>query len=178
MRNVYQTFHPDSLRYYITVGIACAMLYAYLVLLVRVTGARTLARLSGLDLVVTIALGTIFGGSVLFDRLPEGVVALSAVAAIHLLLQAATVRWPAVARLTTHAPAPLVRDGRVLERALLRERVTRGELESAIRAAGCTSVHEVASAALEPDGTITVVRRQISGVRHQVSGSSHLTPDI
>ena len=40
----------------------------------------------------------------------------SAVAAIHLVLQTAVVRWPVVARLMAHAPAPLARDGRVLER--------------------------------------------------------------
>lgn len=159
MRNLYQTIHPDSLRYYATVAIACALLYAYLVLLVRVTGARTLARLSGLDLVVTIALGSIFGCSILFDKLPEGVVALTAIATMHLLAQGAAARWPSFARLVGRAPAILARDGRAFEAVLLSERVTRDELESAARAAGCASLADVETATLEPNGTITVARR-------------------
>lgn len=159
MRNLYQTIHPDSLRYYVTVGIACVFLYAYLVILVRVTGARTLARLSGLDFVVTIALGTIFGGAILFERLPEGVVALTIVAALHLLLQLAAVRWIAVSRFIAHEPATLAREGRIFERVLQRERITRAELESAARAAGCSSLDDVETATLEPNGSIAIVKR-------------------
>ena len=73
-----------------------------------------------------------------------------------------------------HAPATLARDGRVLERALLRERVTRAELESAIRATGCSSIDDVASALLEPDGSITVVRRQAPDVGQRET----LTSDV
>jgi uncharacterized membrane protein YcaP (DUF421 family) len=53
-------------------------------------------------------------------------------------------------------PRFLVRHGRVLDRSLEREQITRSELLEALRREGCTSLANVRFAILENDGAISV----------------------
>jgi uncharacterized membrane protein YcaP (DUF421 family) len=51
----------------------------------------------------------------------------------------------------------LVKDGRIVEKTARRERVTRQELETALRNHGVEDLAEVRRAVVEPSGEITVV---------------------
>ena len=52
----------------------------------------------------------------------------------------------------------LVRDGRLLQNAPARERVTESEVLAAVRQHGLDSIEEVGAVALEADGSFSVVR--------------------
>ncbi|HVK11160.1 MAG TPA: YetF domain-containing protein [Gemmataceae bacterium] len=58
-----------------------------------------------------------------------------------------------------HQPVPLVRDGRTIDDKLRAERITKDELLSQLRLNGVEAVGQVKTATLEPDGTVSVVRR-------------------
>jgi uncharacterized membrane protein YcaP (DUF421 family) len=55
------------------------------------------------------------------------------------------------------SPTLVVRDGQVLDEQLRQVRLTRGELDQAVRAAGQGSLALVAAVVLEPDGSLSVV---------------------
>ena len=55
------------------------------------------------------------------------------------------------------APRILLRDGEFLDEALDHERVTRGEVEAAIRKKGGGRIEEVSAVVLETDGTLSVI---------------------
>ncbi len=57
----------------------------------------------------------------------------------------------------TAEPTLVVRHGEILHDALRRARLTRGELDQAVRSAGVGCLHELGAVVLETDGSLSVV---------------------
>ncbi|GLQ57271.1 DUF421 domain-containing protein [Devosia nitrariae] len=142
-----------------------ALAYITLVLFLRFSGKRTLAKLNAFDLVVTIALGSTLSAILLQESiaLAEGAVALGLLILLQLLVAWLSVRSRPFARLVRSEPTMLARSGAWCEEAMHRERITREEAISAIRQSGGSDVADAEFLILESDGSISV------GLRHQVS---------
>lgn len=133
--------------------------YAALVLLLRVSGKRTLARMNAFDFLVTVALGASFG-RVLTARsvaLAEAITAFSLLVSLQYVMAWLQVRSPRFASAVTSPPSLLYFRGRFLREAMSRERVTEDELRTAIREHGVGSFDQVEAVVLESDGRFAVV---------------------
>ncbi|WP_119421200.1 DUF421 domain-containing protein [Desertibaculum subflavum] len=132
--------------------------YATLVLFLRISGKRTLAKLNAFDLVVTVALGSTLSAILLQESiaLTEGATALVLLIAMQFLVTFLSVRSRAFAGAIRSEPALLARGGAYCDGAMKRERITRDEALSAVRAAGGHGVENVETMILESDGTISV----------------------
>ena len=134
--------------------------YVALVVLLRVSGKRTLSKMNAFDLVVTIAIGSTFA-TVLLTKdvaLAEGVVAFAVLVTLQFVVTWLSVRSGMVRRFVKAKPSLLLYQGELLYDALRQQRVTAGEVRSAVRAEGILRVEDVAAVVLETDGTLTVVR--------------------
>ena len=83
--------------------------YVSLVLLLRVSGRRTLSKMNAFDLVVTVALGSTFA-TILLSRdvsLAQGVLALASLIALQYAVTWSSVRVAWVRKLVTGEPALL-----------------------------------------------------------------------
>lgn len=141
------------------------MAYVALVLLLRISGKRTLSKMNAFDLIVTVALGSTLA-SILTSQdvaLAEGLVAFAALIGLQLVMAFASSRSRAVSRLVKAEPALLAHRGRMLEEALHRERVARDEVLAAVRQQGAPSLDAVEAVVLETDGSFTVIRRPEHG---------------
>jgi uncharacterized membrane protein YcaP (DUF421 family) len=133
--------------------------YVALVVMLRASGKRTLSKMNAFDLVVTVALGSTLS-SVLLDRqipLAEGVLALALLVYLQYAITWLSVRSERVQGLVKGTPTLLVRDGVFLEGPMRRQRVTREEVGSALRAHGVPDVSRAAAVVLETDGSLTVL---------------------
>jgi uncharacterized membrane protein YcaP (DUF421 family) len=132
--------------------------YASLVLFLRISGKRTLAKLNAFDLVVTVALGSTLSAIVLQESvaLAEGVTALGLLILAQFVVTYLSVRSPVFADVIRSEPALLAKDGRYCEGAMRRERITQAEALSAIRSKGGGTIDDVDMLVLESDGTISV----------------------
>ena len=133
--------------------------YVTLVLVLRVTGKRTLAKLNAFDLVVTVALGSTLA-SVLTSQdvaWAQGALAFGLLAGLQYAVTWLSVRSATVRRAVRSEPALLLHRGTPLEGRLRAERVTRGELETAVRAAGLARLGDAHAVILETDGSLSVV---------------------
>jgi uncharacterized membrane protein YcaP (DUF421 family) len=133
--------------------------YAGLILLIRIAGKRSLAKLNAFDLVVTVALGSTLA-SILLDRsvpLVDGLFALALLLALQFLVAWLSVRSERVDAAVKAEPTLLLRDGRMLRDAMRGQRVTEGEVLSALRSAGLAAPARAAAVVLETDGTLSVV---------------------
>jgi uncharacterized membrane protein YcaP (DUF421 family) len=160
---------PDVTRT-LLVGTAA---YAALVVLLRVTGKRTLSKLNAFDLVVTVALGSTLATILLSAEVSwvEGVAALALLVLLQLLVTWSTVRTGSGGRsLVTGSPTVLVRDGVVLEDTLKRQRTTASEIRQALRQSGVGGLDQVAAVVLETDGTLSVVTTSQAGDRWAIGG--------
>ena len=139
--------------------------YAAIVLALRVSGKRTLAKLNAFDLVVTVALGSTLASILLTEsvQLAEGVVGLALLIGLQYLVSWLSVRVPWVRRAVRAEPTLLLHRGLWRDRAMQRARITEGEILAAVRAAGLPTVEEVEAVVLETDGSLSVVKRPSDG---------------
>ena len=144
-----------------------AAAYAALVIVLRLSGKRTLAKLNAFDLVVTVALGSTLA-TVLLTKdvaLLEGILAFALLALLQFSIAWSARRFPIVARFAKAEPRILLGDGCMLEQALREERVSHDEVKAAVRGAGIGDLSEVAAVVLETDGSLSVIAQERAGAR-------------
>ncbi|MEN3975115.1 YetF domain-containing protein [Emcibacter sp. SYSU 3D8] len=133
--------------------------YAGLIVLLRISGKRTLSKMNAFDLVVTVALGSTLA-SVLLDRsvpLAEGLLAFALLIVLQFVITWMSVRNRWFRGMIKSEPSLLVRDGAYLPGAMRRQRVTREEIEAALRKHGHDDIAKVAAVVLETDGALSVI---------------------
>lgn len=135
-----------------------AVAYLTLVLVLRLSGKRTLAKLNAFDLVVTVALGSTLSAILLQESiaLAEGATALALLIAMQYVVTALSVRSERFAGLIRSDPTLVVHRGRCCTAAMRRERLTEAEALSAIRSSGGLSIADAETVILETDGTLSV----------------------
>jgi uncharacterized membrane protein YcaP (DUF421 family) len=149
------------LRIIIVGGLA----YFALVVMLRISGKRTLAKLNAFDLVVTVALGSTLA-TVLLDSsvvLAEGLVAFGLLAGLQYVVAFLSVRSARFDALVKSEPTLLLHRGHFLEVAMRGQRVTREEVVSALRASGIARPGDAAAVVLETDGTLSVIPASATG---------------
>lgn len=135
--------------------------YAWLVLVLRVSGKRSLAKLNAFDFAVTVAFGSALA-TVLLSKdvaLATGLFALALLALLQYIVSKLSLGSPGFRRLVRSEPTLMVENGAVLEKALRHERVTLSDLEAAARRRGLADFGEAAAIVLETDGSFSVIRR-------------------
>jgi uncharacterized membrane protein YcaP (DUF421 family) len=138
------------------------VVYAGILLLLRLAGRRDLAQLSTFDLVVVLLLSNVVQNAIigpdnsLVGGLLGAVVLLTVNAAWSRLVGLS----PTLLRWAEGEPITLVSDGQYLDRALWREGIRRADLERMLRMQGADHVGEVDTAVLNPGGSIVVELRQ------------------
>lgn len=133
--------------------------YAALVLMLRISGKRTLAKLNAFDLIVTVALGSTLATVLLNNSvaLTEGVLAFALLAGLQYVVAWLSVRSDRFDSLVKSEPTLLLHEGRMLEAMMREQRVTRDEVLSALRSSGVASPEGAAAVVLETDGTLSVI---------------------
>ncbi len=146
--------------------------YVNLIVLLRISGRRTLSKMNAFDLIVTVALGSTFA-TILLNRnvsLAEGTLALALLIGLQYLVTWTSVRVSWVKKLVTGEPALLLYQGQMLSTAMRAARVTEDEIRSAIRTSGIASIDEVEAVILETDGSFSVVSKGSGDSRSSLSG--------
>jgi uncharacterized membrane protein YcaP (DUF421 family) len=138
--------------------------YVWLVVVLRVSGKRTLAKLNAFDLVVTVALGSTLATILLNADVSwsEGATAFVLLAAAQFVVALVTAHVPAARHVVTAGPTLLVHQGRLLD-AARSNRVAEAEVMQALRSSGVGGLGEVGAVVLETDGTLSVVTQDAVG---------------
>lgn len=133
--------------------------FAALMIMLRLSGKRTLSKLNVFDFVFVVAVGSVFAATIIEKdvTLVEGMAAFGTLIVIQLILAKLAVYSPTAERIINGKPTLLLSHGEFIERSLRKERVTEEEVRAAIREEGVTRVEDVDAVVLENDGTLTVV---------------------
>ena len=138
-----------------------AIAYAFLLVLLRLTGKRQVGQLAPFDLVLLLVISNTVQNAMNAgdNSVSAGLILATVVVALNYVVAIATFRSKRLEGLVEGEPQVLVHDGRINEGALRRQRLTRHELMAALREAGCAALEEVQAAILENNGHISVVPR-------------------
>lgn len=141
------------------VALSAVAVYLGLVLLLRLSGKRTLSDMNAFDFIVTVALGSTLASTILSRDTPvaEGLAALVTLVLLQAILAWAGSRWSPARRAMKSEPTLLVHEGRMLESAMRSERVSAAEVLAAIRAQGGADLRDVHAVVLETNGNFSVI---------------------
>lgn len=153
----------DSWLDLVRIAVLGVSAYVALLLLLRVSGKRTLSKLNAFDFVITVALGSTLATVLLSSSvsLADGMFALALLVGLQWVVAFASSRSRWMERLVKAEPTLLYRDG-FLRAAMRKQRVTADELRQASRASGHADLDEVTAIVLETDGTLSILTNQPS----------------
>jgi uncharacterized membrane protein YcaP (DUF421 family) len=142
-----------------------------LVILLRVNGQRVLAQMSSLDLIITVTIGSAFGRVITARDVAvvEVVAAFVALVVLERIVAELWLRTPRLRRITTVSPALLYYDGRVVHRAMRRNRLREEDLHLVARQDGKGSLDEVRAIVLEANGSFSILSSDNYGDGETVS---------
>ena len=134
------------------------VVFIFGLILLRISGRRTFARWSALDIIVSIIMGSSLSRA-LTGSAPLGgtLLAMILIACLHWVLARAASRSPRFAHLVEGQAAILGQSGQVFPRAMQRYNISETDMHEALRKAGLPDAARTRQVTLEPSGTITVL---------------------
>ena len=138
-----------------------AVVFAVLLVLLRLTGKRQVGQLAPNDLVLLLILSNAVQNSMNAgdNSLVGGLISAATLVALNYVVSRLVLRSRTVERFVDGRPQILVRDGILFDAALADAGITRDELDGALRQNGCSSPRDVHLAILETNGSISVQQR-------------------
>ena len=146
------------LPYMLEIGLKILIIFAILLLVLRLLGKHGQQNLSPMQQLLMIALGSAAGDALLYPDVPiaYAAVILLGVTAVTLGVEFLSERFRPVRDYVESRPRILVKDGEIHWHALNSERTTRRELFAELRIKGARSLSQVDFAILEVTGDISV----------------------
>jgi uncharacterized membrane protein YcaP (DUF421 family) len=131
------------------------IVYAFLVLLLRVFGKRELAQLNPFDLVVLLSLSNTVQNAIIGNdnSVTGGLIGAFSLVCTNYLVVRFLFKHRRIDQLLEGSPTVLIENGHIRHKALAKELLTESELLTICHRQGFTDVDEVQTAVLEPGGT-------------------------
>jgi uncharacterized membrane protein YcaP (DUF421 family) len=137
------------------------LVYAFLVIALRIFGKRELAQLNPFDLVVLLSLSNTVQNAIIGNdnSLTGGVVGALALLAMNYAVVRFLFRHRRLDQVLEGKPTTLIEQGKVCKDALARELMTHAELTTVLHRQGFDSLSDVERCVLEPGGTFYIQRK-------------------
>ena len=138
------------------------IVYAFLVVGLRLAGKRELVQLNPFDLVVLLTISNTVQNAIIGDdnTVLGGIIGASALLAVNYLVVRFLYDHKNLDEVIAGRADTLIENGKVLTRHLKSELITMSQLEAAARKQGFDSLAEVHQCVLEPGGNLTFVGRK------------------
>ncbi len=136
-----------------------ALVYLFLVVVLRLSGKREVGQMSILELIVVLLISDAVQNSMVGENTSvwAGPVAVLTLLGLDYALNALMRRSRHLRKAIEGEPRLLIRDGQLLRKAMREEKLDVQEVETAVRAHGLARIDEVREAILETDGSISVI---------------------
>jgi len=137
------------------------LVYAFLIVGLRLAGKRELAQLNPFDLVVLLTLSNTVQNAIIGNdnSVTGGLVGAAALLLVNYVVVRFLYRHETLDRFVEGEPDALIENGKIRMDRLERELITQAELETAAHKQGFDSLADIRRAVLEPGGSITFVAR-------------------
>jgi uncharacterized membrane protein YcaP (DUF421 family) len=147
------------------------VVYAFLVVSLRLSGKRELVQLNPFDLVVLLTLSNTVQNAIIGDdnSVSGGIIGATSLLAINYLVVRFLYNHRKLDQLVEGRADVLIDNGKVRTEHLKRELITMQQLSAAARKQGFEDLSDVQQCVLEPGGTLTFIARKpdTEDVRHQ-----------
>ena len=129
-------------------------------ILLRLSGKRTLAKLTAFDFIVTVTLGSTLSSMILHKvTLAEGTAALVIIVVLQYVLAWLARSSRMLEKVINCQPTLLFYEGNFLKKAMKSEGITKEEIYAEIRTYRLDGLDEVKAVVLEQNGKISVIKK-------------------
>lgn len=141
--------------------VSAALVYTTLILMLRISGKRTLSDMNIFDFVITVALGTTFSSTIISPDVTilNGLFALALLILLQFSIAWITVRFNPLQHLIKSQPQTLFSNGTYHLATMKHERVSKEEILQAMRKAGISIEEQVEAVILETNGNFSIVEK-------------------
>jgi uncharacterized membrane protein YcaP (DUF421 family) len=169
--SMFHIFRPETSIALLVVR--AVIVYAFLMVGLRLAGRRETGQMTSFDLVLLLVLSNAVQNSINAgdNSLSGGLISAVTLLVLNAFVGFAAYRWRWFERLVEGRPVRMITDGKVHMKALARERITVEQLRSALRKQGIDGISYCKRAVLEPDGTLSAVRKGVEV--HRVEEITH-----
>ena len=137
------------------------VIFFFVFLVTRAVGKRELSSLEPFDLILLVVIGDLVQQGVTQSdySVTGAIIVIGTMALLTVALSFVNFRFRRLRPLLEGEPVVLVEDGKVIERNMRRERITRAELEAEGRLQQIAGIEDMRWAVLETSGQISVIGR-------------------
>lgn len=148
-----------SLHTLLEIALRTTVVYAALLVALRLTGTRQLGQMSTFDFVLLLIIANAVQNAMVGPdtSLTGGLMAAGVLVAWHRVIDWWRLHSRTAAKIIVGEGIMLIHNGKLLDAHLVRAGVTRDELRQALREHGVGHISDVLLAVLEPDGAISVI---------------------
>ena len=151
----------DSFEKLGRIALTTVMVYVLIVFTTKVSGKRSTSQLNNFDWIVTVMIGSLGASTILLKNIPliEGISSILILYVLQYLVTKYASISPQFSNVILSEPRIVFYQGQFLPEAMQAERLTRQELECAMRADGVNSFDEIEAIVFESDAKLTVITR-------------------
>ncbi len=138
-----------------------SLTFVALLVMMRVIGQREAGGLGVTDILLVVLVAEAAAAGLHGDAssVTDGIALVATILFWSIAFDAIAYRWPKLGRFIKAQPRLLIKDGAVNSQVLRRELMTRDEVLSQLRLHGIEDPAEIERAYIEPNGMISVLRR-------------------
>lgn len=138
-----------------------AAVYLVVLLMVRISGKRTVGQFTPFDLIVVVLLGESVGHSMVGgdESLSGGLILAGTLLGLNWLVGFISARAPRFDRMIEGRPVLIARNGELFHDVLRQQSLNVKDFETAMREVDCNDLSKVELAMLETSGHITVITK-------------------
>ena len=133
--------------------------YVLIVIITKVSGKRSTSQLNNFDWIVTVMIGSLGASTILLKDIPliEGISSILVLYVMQFLVTKYASISPQFSSFILSEPRIVFYQGQFLPDAMRAERLTRQEIECAMRSEGVNSFDDVEAIVFESDAQLTII---------------------
>jgi len=151
----------DKLR---RIVLTAVTVYVLIVIITKVSGKRSTSQLNNFDWIVTVMIGSLGASTILLKDIPliEGISSILVLYVMQFLVTKYASISPQFSSFILSEPRIVFYQGQFLPDAMRAERLTRQELECAMRSEGVNNFDDVEAIVFESDAQLTIIPKPTS----------------
>ena len=150
------------------IALRCIIIYVLLTFAMRITGKRQIGELDVGDLVSTLLISELAAIPIDDPDVPllNAVIPILIIVSLEIIISALKNRWRPLKKAVEGRPVYIIYKGRLLEEALVNNRISINELLAEMRGAGIFDITEVEYGIIEQNGKLSLFKKTDTAFAH------------
>ena len=146
---------------YLIVLLKCIIFYVSLILIMKAMGKREVGQLSIFDMAVFFIISDLFSLSIDgdWDVLFKSLLVAIVMSVLQIITSLLILKFEKTRKIVEHIPTILIRDGKINQETMAKQRYNIDDLMSQLRIKGLTKLDDVKIAVLEANGELSVLKK-------------------